>query len=1053
MNSRHPRLLGLTATLALAGFLAGVPAFLIHLWTRIPLIRHWTWQRLLQPDDGTLAITVIYAAAWLAWSLLALLVVLEAVTLLTRRPTLHVPGLGAPQHAIRTLLTTATLLVLAVPPLAQPVPASAAPTHTTTPTGRAAAASADAGRAPTATIAPDARTHVVAAGESLWSIADIQLGDPHRYPEIVTLNRHLLTRGPDFLQPGWRLTLPAADPTPAEKTDQQTYTVRPGDTLSTIADRHLGDPELWPAIAQASAGIPQADGRRLTNPDLIYPGWTLHIPHGHSGTRAVEPSPATVPDNRHAPTPDLAPADVTPPSASARPASPPDRAGPRESTPERTDARPDAADDQTRDAVVVGPWVIAGLAGGGAILAAALASRLAWRRRLQAQHRRPGRTIHTPPPELARVERSVAHFGSPTQPHLDRLDSTLRRLAAHHQSRGERVPDLVAVELGTDRLVVHLADDQQLATLWQATDTGGWAMPAQTPPDQVGPLPDDGLAPWPLLVTLGATDQGTVWLINLEHHHALAATGDPSHAGDYLRHLAAEIATLPWAGDVHLDCVGIAGEVAPMNPARITIHGQPAADRHTDLARELLNLNPSGTPLPDLRTDPDNDHTWPAHVLVHTGDPDPHLPALLRIQIDHPGQTGTGIITLTDEPDPDHTRLDFTPDGRVQLQLDGQLFDLTAVGLTPDEAAGCAELLAHADILDDDPVPASARDDGPHPYLDAAGALQPAHTQPRHHAPEDTLLPAADEDYLIAGATTVEDLDQLAPVVAEDTRQAIRDADPTLDQDLADWHDPASPRPKLTLLGPVTLTARGKPDGTTSRRAFYTELTAYLALHPHGATRDQIADALNVTTNAVRKHTTLLRAWLSTDPTTGANYLPVATQSPTGRATGQPIYQLHGHLTDADLFLRLRARAQAHCADGRDDLIRALDLVHGEPFTHARDKGFEWLFEGQRHDQHLICAIVDVAHLVTTRALHEGDHATAQHANAKALQAAPHEHTPQLDHQAITRAAGQTGDAPPPLRVIIGADDHAPTDPPARTIHITRGTTRSDRAKPGKRTG
>ena len=49
-----------------------------------------------------------------------------------------------------------------------------------------------------------------------------------------------------------------------------TYTVQPGDTLSTIAGDQLGDPSRWPDLVIANPWI--------HDPDHIEPGWTLELP-------------------------------------------------------------------------------------------------------------------------------------------------------------------------------------------------------------------------------------------------------------------------------------------------------------------------------------------------------------------------------------------------------------------------------------------------------------------------------------------------------------------------------------------------------------------------------------------------------------------------------------------------------------------------------------------------------------------------------------------------------------------------------------------------------
>ena len=80
----------------------------------------------------------------------------------------------------------------------------------------------------------------------------------------------------------------SADPAADEQGD---YTVVRGDTLWDIADEQLDDPTRYPEIVQASDGITQPDGRQLTDPDLILPGWTLNIPDQdpHHGDRPHRP--------------------------------------------------------------------------------------------------------------------------------------------------------------------------------------------------------------------------------------------------------------------------------------------------------------------------------------------------------------------------------------------------------------------------------------------------------------------------------------------------------------------------------------------------------------------------------------------------------------------------------------------------------------------------------------------------------------------------------------------------------------------------------------------
>ncbi|MBD0844151.1 MULTISPECIES: Gmad2 immunoglobulin-like domain-containing protein [unclassified Streptomyces] len=51
------------------------------------------------------------------------------------------------------------------------------------------------------------------------------------------------------------------------------YTVKPGDTLSAIADTHYGDASLYTRIVRANP-------TRIDDPDVIFPGQVLRIPIG-----------------------------------------------------------------------------------------------------------------------------------------------------------------------------------------------------------------------------------------------------------------------------------------------------------------------------------------------------------------------------------------------------------------------------------------------------------------------------------------------------------------------------------------------------------------------------------------------------------------------------------------------------------------------------------------------------------------------------------------------------------------------------------------------------
>ena len=122
------------------------------------------------------------------------------------------------------------------------------------------------------------------------------------------------------------------------------------------------------------------------------------------------------------------------------------------------------------------------------------------------------------------------------------------------------------------------------------------------------------------------------------------------------------------------------------------------------------------------------------------------------------------------------------------------------------------------------------------------------------------------------------------------------------------------------------------------------------------------------------------------------------------------------------------------------DLAMALSLVSGAPFDQLRAGGYEWLIEGARLDHHLVCGIVDVAHVVTTHALATGDTTAARAAAQLAQLAAPYEEIPRLDLVAVRQAEGHLEESEPYLRgqVCNRSDDDAPEDLSERTQAILR---------------
>ncbi|MEJ7833263.1 MAG: LysM peptidoglycan-binding domain-containing protein [Nocardioides sp.] len=1139
--SVRDRLAGLTATLGLLAIVAGLPVVLLAIGANPLPDQVPSWDQiqtaLTSPDDGTLFLGAIAVIAWLAWTFMAISVVVEVLSQLRGVRAPQLPGLRLSQSAARSLVGTAALLFIAAPAFLQPgqpgtTPAAAAePTHasatTQAPTDHLAPGARDGaadradhdqvwpGRGDQPNKRPKTKPHPVGPGETLWSIARTHLDDGARFPEIVELNRDLLGDDPGFLEVGWILHVPNTDkpddkPANVDLEDgERVITVKPHDTLSEIADTELDDPTAYPRIFKASKNITQPGGAHLTDPDMIDVGWTLVIPADRSGTgdRGDRGPGKEHGDQGPGETP---PGDQQDPPLEG-PTAPP--AEPRASAPTAPDQvdQGDATDkvygaeDADETGGLDAPWLLIGLTGGGAVLAAGLHRGLTARRRAQWRARRPGRAVAVPGPELAPVEKTINTTSAAAAATVEFMDEALRRLAGRRAQDGHPMPAVAAVELNEDNLVLHLTDPIDLDTPWEGTADGmHWRCGTDADRDDLGPAVEeliDQPAPYPMLVTIGSSDDGDVWLLNCEELAAVTITGDATYGRDFARYLAAELAMNPWSEGNVVDCIGIAEEVAPMERDRIRFHQPgPAGDQATgealaDAVATIDRSQQAGTDVVTARSAQVGADVWPARLLLldatHPDDavrtarvPEPaSLSELLRLAVDHTGHTGTAVVIAGDVDDGRAetlgTVLHMTSNGRVQLAAAG--LDLVAVGLTSNEAHGCATLLAQSEDLADTEMPVDeTADEGWEAYTTQSGSLRTEYTLPRgsgtgaatvghldyadpssgyalarsasdeqiedadtrepaDHA--ESVLTGPDEDYITAAAATAEDLAALAPEVPVSVRAEVEAADPTLDDDVAAWFAPDSNRPKLTLLGPVGAQAHGK--ALVERKAYFTELLTYLALRRrHGATPDEVADAFNLKPPKARGYVKVVRDWLGANPATGTKHLPDATDAPATKVRGVNVYQVDdGLLVDWDLFRRLFARGQSGGPDGMRDLRRALDLVVGRPMGQLRTAGWKWLADGHRYDHEMQAGVADVAHVVVTRALTDGDLDLARHGVEKAMLAAPDEDTTQFNRAALAAAEGLPEEAERILRdeVCNRSDDgRAPLDLTERAEAILR---------------
>lgn len=237
---------GVASLAALVVLLGGIPWALCH-FVGWPLPHHVPTAgqvgRALdrQGIPAQALIDALAVVVWLAWASLLASVVAEIPGALIGRQARRLPVAGIFQPTAGRLVAAVLVAGLALAPRpAQP-----------------------GGPAPLATRLPATAGRPVAAlvfADTTGAHAPSILASPTTQPDAVAVSAPPPSSGD------------ASSGTPA------TYLVQRGDTLWGIAERELGDPLRWSEIYALNEGRPQPGGATLTDPHWIDPGWTLLLP-------------------------------------------------------------------------------------------------------------------------------------------------------------------------------------------------------------------------------------------------------------------------------------------------------------------------------------------------------------------------------------------------------------------------------------------------------------------------------------------------------------------------------------------------------------------------------------------------------------------------------------------------------------------------------------------------------------------------------------------------------------------------------------------------------
>ena len=334
----------LAAAVLLLVVTVGIPVVLV-VTARWPLPRHLPdWSRVATAlRHGDLPSEVIVKAlacvVWVCWAQLAWAVVWEFTAQLRHphdAPAQHEAPLVPRSVHLGVGRVVAFVLAAGVALATTPTPAFAGPGTPVVAAGGSPPPARPPVVAPAEPQSPVPSVWVVAAGDTVWDIAESALGDGGRTSEILELNPHLV---PHKMRVGTRLTLPsdasiptdrrtAPDlPAPSDGADASpttfvvdapgylpeiTITIRPGDNLWHLAatrvdavngDAQASDQEVAGYVGEIVAGNTIESG----DPALLHPGEQYAFPA--VGAPPVEPPAvvAVVQPTTAAPTPELPP--------------------------------------------------------------------------------------------------------------------------------------------------------------------------------------------------------------------------------------------------------------------------------------------------------------------------------------------------------------------------------------------------------------------------------------------------------------------------------------------------------------------------------------------------------------------------------------------------------------------------------------------------------------------------------------------------------------------------------------------------------------------------
>jgi nucleoid-associated protein YgaU len=516
-----------------------------------------------------------------------------------------------------------------------------------------------------------------------------------------------------------------------------TYTVQDGDTLWEIAEEQLGDPTAWPEIWERNEGDDMGGGRTFDDPNLIVPGWELDLTEpapvvAEPAPVVIEPAPVVIEptlDSFDMTSPASGDDSVTNGPLPLTPQPDSTAIASDTTTPSSTTTTIGAvAANPGAGAVDATPTAPAPEAPSpirlehAALLAAGILALVGVRRRQRLRAAMPRHRVPEPRPEVARTERRLRTIDAGER--VMRIDVACRAAARSLIDTGSQIG---WIEVSTDGdLELRLTAPAPLPLPWTG-DGQAWRLGAEVPVEILGEDARQVGQPCVALVQLGVTPGGNELLVDLEACGVLAIVALADQADEVVTAIAAALASSQFAEVAHL--VGVSLPEATLLNHR-NAHFAGSVDASLELAGSLagstaMNFR-SSFELRSLRT---GGEMWePAVVLLQSADVDgpsacgdERVPApghgLAIVVADERSQVGTSATRLVARADGWH------------LDAFGASIELMPVGVGVDELVEITELIRdaerHLEPADEHELLQWSDDGAPATAVETASPFQP----------------------------------------------------------------------------------------------------------------------------------------------------------------------------------------------------------------------------------------------------------------------------------------------------------------------------------------